>query len=101
MPIDAPLPLPLDYENKKINKGKVDKSELLGLVEQHCQDYLAKEVLPYRPDAWIDHDKLKLGYEISFNRYFYQYEAPRDLPEIEADIKGLEQIIMDMLEEII
>ena len=101
LPLDIQLPLPLDYENKKINKGKVDKSALLALVEQHCEEYLAKEVLPYRPDAWIDCEKTKLGYEIPFNRYFYQYEPPRDLTKIETDIKGLEQEIMDMLAEIV
>ncbi|MEZ5478345.1 MAG: N-6 DNA methylase [Thiolinea sp.] len=72
------LPLPLDYESKD-NKGKVDKSELLDLVREHCEAYLAKEVLPYRADAWIDHDKTKVGYEIPFNRHFYQYQPPREL----------------------
>ena len=101
LPLDIPLPLPLDYENKKTNKGKVDKSALLALVKEHCQEYLAEEVLPYRSDAWIDFDKTKLGYEIPFNRHFYQYEPPRELSAIEADIKGLEQEIMDMLAEVV
>ena len=101
LPLDIPLPLPQDYENKKINKGKVDKTALLALVEQHCEEYLAEEVLPYRPDAWIDFDKTKLGYEVPFNRHFYQYEPPRDLSEIESDIKGLEQEILNMLAEVV
>lgn len=101
LPLNLELPLPLAYENKNQNKGKVDKDELLVLVKDHCEDYLKKEVLPYRPDAWIDHDKVKLGYEIPFNRHFYQYEPPRDLAEIEADIKGLEKEIMDMLAEVV
>ena len=94
------LPLPLDYETKK-TKGKVEKSALLDLVEDHCEAYLTKEVLPYRSDAWIDHSKIKVGYEIPFNRHFYQYQPPRDLAEIEADIKGLEAEIMDMLKEVV
>ena len=94
------LPLPLDYERKK-NKGKVDKSKLLKLVREHCEDYLAKEVLPYRDDAWIDHNKVKVGYEIPFNRHFYQYQPPRDLNEIEADIKDLETEVLEMLKEVI
>lgn len=94
------LPLPLDYESKK-TKGKVDNDKLLSLVKDHCEAYLAKEVLPYRDDAWIDHTKIKVGYEIPFNRHFYQYEAPRPLEEIEADIKGLEKEIMDMLGEVV
>ncbi|MFZ3154477.1 type I restriction-modification system subunit M [Pseudomonas sp.] len=100
LPADSPLPLPLDYESNA-NKGKVDKSALLKRVRQHCQDYLAREVLPYRPDAWIDFDKTKVGYEIPFNRHFYQYEPPRPLAEIEAEIKTLEGEIMAMLSEVV
>jgi type I restriction enzyme M protein len=99
--LDIELPIPLAYENKKQNKGKVDKDELLELVKEHCEDYFKEEVLPYRADAWIDHSKTKLGYEIPFSSHFYQYEPPRDLAEIEADIKGLEQKIMDMLLEVV
>lgn len=100
LPADIALPLPLDYESNA-NKGKVDKSALLERVRQHCQDYLAREVLPYRPDAWIDFDKNKVGYEIPFNRHFYEYEAPRPLEEIEAEIKALEGEIMAMLSEVV
>ena len=91
--------MPLDYEGKK-NKGKLDKSELLDLVQEHCENYLKREVLPYRPDAWIDHDKIKVGYEIPFTRHFYTYEPPRPLDEIAADIQGLEKDIVRMLAEV-
>lgn len=91
--------MPLDYESKK-NKGKVDAEPLLKLVKQHCEAYLKAEVLPYRPDAWIDHGKIKVGYEIPFNRHFYEYEAPRPLEQIEADIETLEKDIMAMLKEV-
>ena len=94
------LPLPLDYESKN-NKGKVDKSALLNLVQTHCEAYLAKEVLPYRNDAWIDHSKIKVGYEIPFNRHFYQYQPPRELSEIEVDIKSLEAEILEMLKGVV
>jgi type I restriction enzyme M protein len=93
------LPLPLDYEGKK-NKGKVDVAPLLALVRKHCEAYLAAEVLPYRPDVWIDHSKIKVGYEIPFNRHFYEYEPPRLLEEIEKDITDLEKEIMAMLKEV-
>ncbi len=99
LPKGIPLPLPLDYEGKK-NKGKVDVAPLLALVSDHCEAYLAAEVLPYRPDAWIAHDKIKVGYEIPFNRHFYEYEAPRPLEAIEADILALEKDIMAMLKEV-
>ena len=98
-PAGLKLPLPLDYEGKK-NKGKVDVDPLLALVKQHCEAYLKAEVLPYRPDAWIDHSKIKAGYEIPFNRHFYEYEEPRDLKQIEQDIEALEQEIMAMLKEV-
>ena len=93
------LPLPLDYEGKK-NKGKVDVAPLLDLVRDHCEAYLAAEVLPYRKDAWIDHSKIKVGYEIPVNRHFYEYEAPRPLDEIENSITALEKEIMAMLKEV-
>ena len=99
LPDNIPLPLPLGYENKK-TKGKLDKSALLDLVRDHCEAYLKKEVLPYRPDAWIDHAKIKVGYEIPFNRHFYKYKPPRPLEEIEADIKTLEKEIVEMLGEV-
>ena len=94
------LPLPLDYESKK-EKSKVDKSDLIDLVQEHCETYLTKEVLPYRDDAWIDHSKIKVGYEISFNRHFYQYQSPRPLKDIESEIKDLEADIMGLLKEVI
>jgi type I restriction enzyme M protein len=99
LPKGIALPLPLDYEGKK-NKGKVSLTALLALVQQHCEDYLAREVLPYRDDAWIDHDKTKVGYEIPFNRHFYEYKPPRDLAAIEQDIEDLERDIVAMLKEI-
>jgi type I restriction enzyme M protein len=63
-------------------------------------EYMAREVLPYVPDAWIDEAKTKIGYEINFNRYFYKYLPPRPLAEIEADIRVLETEIVQMLGEI-
>ena len=99
LPAGIQLPLPLDYRGKK-KTSKVDVSKLLELVQDYCEDYLKTEVLPYRPDAWIDHSKIKVGYEIPFNRHFYEYEPPRPLEEIEKDINGLEQEIMAMLKEV-
>lgn len=94
------LPLPLDYEGKK-NKGKVDVTALLALVQDHCEAYLKAEVLPYRSDAWIDHSKIKVGYEVPFNRHFYEYEPPRPLEQIEKDIDGLEKEILAMLKDVV
>ena len=59
--------------------------------------YFKAQVLPHVPDAWIDHAKTKIGFEIPLNRHFYRYEPPRDLAEIEADIKNLEREIVALL----
>jgi type I restriction enzyme M protein len=99
-PPEIKLPLPLDYRGKKKNSN-VDVTNLLALVEEQCEVYLKTEVLPYRPDAWIDHSKIKVGYEIPFNRHFYEYEPPRPLEEIEKDIEGLEKEILAMLKEVV
>lgn len=71
------------------------------------ETFFAEEVLPHVPDAWINTDKRDshdgevgvVGYEISFNRYFYQYRPPRPLKEIEDDIEAVEHEILDMLRE--
>ncbi|WP_153159751.1 class I SAM-dependent DNA methyltransferase [Zoogloea sp. 1C4] len=60
--------------------------------------YFQREVLPHAPDAWIDHEKSKVGYEIPFNRHFYVFEAPRSLHEIDEELKGVTARIMAMLE---
>lgn len=99
LPAGIALPLPLDYENKK-NKGKLDLDPLLKLVRQSCEAYLQAEVLPYRPDAWIDHQKTKVGFEIPFNRHFYEYKPPRPLAAIEKDIANLEHDIVALLKEV-
>jgi type I restriction enzyme M protein len=62
--------------------------------------YMKREVLPHVPDAWVDESKTKVGYEINFNRYFYKYTPPRPLKAIEADLKGIEKEIADMLAEV-
>lgn len=63
-------------------------------------DYMISEVLPYVPDAWVDHSKTKLGYEIPLARHFYKYVPPRPLMEIDAEIKALEAEIQSLLIEV-
>ncbi len=63
-------------------------------------DYMTAEVLPYVPDAWVDHAKTKIGYEIPLTRHFYKYVPPRPLAEIDAEIKALEQEIQELLAEV-
>jgi type I restriction enzyme M protein len=69
-------------------------------LKESIEDYFRREVLPHLPDAWIDHSKTKVGYEIPLNRHFYRYEPPRELAEIEAEIKVLEGEILDLLREV-
>jgi type I restriction enzyme M protein len=67
-------------------------------LKENVEAYFKREVLPHVPDAWIDHDKTKVGYEIPFNRHFYVFKAPRSLKEIDADLKKVATKIMGMLE---
>jgi type I restriction enzyme M protein len=69
-------------------------------LRESVEDYFRHEVLPHVPDAWIDHSKTKIGYDIPFNRHFYRYEPPRPLEEIEADIRTLEGEILSLLDEV-
>lgn len=67
---------------------------------QDIDAYFAREVLPYAPDAWIDHSKTKVGYEIPMTRYFYEYRAPEAVEDIVARITALEQDISAGLAEL-
>ena len=69
-------------------------------LKEDVDAYMAREVLPHVPDAWVDHAKTRVGYEINFNRYFYVYTPPRPLEAIEADLKQIEREIADMLAEV-
>ncbi len=68
-------------------------------LSEDIQTYFEREVKPHAPDAWIDHDKTKTGYEIPFNRHFYVFEPPRDLSEIDADLLEVTNRIKAMIEE--
>jgi type I restriction enzyme M protein len=81
---------------------EADATERLNSVEYRTaiRDYVEAEVLPYVPDAWVDYDKTKIGYEIPLTRHFYKYVPPRPLEEIDAEIKQLETEIQDLLREV-
>src|SRR5690625_1360770 len=74
-------------------------TEIIPLSE-NIDDYFEKEVLPHVPDAWIDHDKTRIGYEIPFTRYFYEYTQLRPSSEIKAEIQELEKSILEKLEKV-
>ena len=59
-------------------------------LKEDIQDYFKREVLPFAPDAWIDESKSRVGYEIPFTRYFYEYTPPRPAAELAVEIRELE-----------
>ncbi|MGW6425913.1 type I restriction-modification system subunit M [Nocardia sp. NPDC055053] len=69
-------------------------------LAEDINDYLIREVLPHVADAWIDHAKTKVGYEIPFTRQFYSYNPPRLLDVIDAELRSLEVEIQDLLGEV-
>ena len=76
-------------------------------LREDIESFFEREVRPHVPDAWIDTTRRDpqdgkvglVGYEINFNRYFYEYRPPRPLEEIEADIRQVEEEIVAMLQE--
>lgn len=91
-----------DYVTDKKGNPKADSNlrdnEKIPL-KKDIEEYFEEEVLKYYPNAWIDNKKDKIGYEINFTQYFYVYEPPRSLEEIEADIKKLTEEIQELLKE--
>ncbi len=81
-----------DYENisflRKDPNGK--------LIPQTIAEYFEREVKPHLPDAWIDEKKTKIGYEINFTKYFYEFKPLRSLAEIKADILALEASSLEL-----
>lgn len=92
---NVPLPLiPVRWEPEP--EGRLASVEYRTAIE----DYVAAEVLPYVPDAWVDHTKTRIGYEIPLTRHFYKYVPPRPLLEIDAEIRSLEAEIQCLLREV-
>jgi type I restriction enzyme M protein len=69
-------------------------------LKEDMEAYFEREVLPHVPDAWIDHSKTKVGYEIPFTRHFYKYVPPRPLEEIDADLQRVTAEIVALLGEV-
>lgn len=92
---NVPLPLvPLTFEEDPTERFETPAYE--DAIDQYTRD----EVLPYVPDAWVDYTRTKIGYEIPLTRHFYKYVPPRPLEEIDAEIRGLEDEIQDLLAEV-
>ena len=95
LPPGTALPLPLDFGPDKPNERLVET------FREYIDAYIAREVLPHVPDARVDYDKTKIGYEIPINRHFYVYKPPRPLDQIEADITELEGEITRLLKGLV
>ncbi len=92
---NVPLPLdPVQFEG-----DPTDRLATLGF-RTAINDYMRKEVLPHIPDAWVDYDRTKVGYEIPLTRHFYKYVPPRPLDEINAEIEALEDEVRTLLGEV-
>lgn len=95
LPPGTVLPLPMAFGPDMPN------DDLVAAMRPAIDAYIAAEVLPHVPDAWVDYAKTKVGYEIPINRHFYVYKPPRPLTEIEADIRALEGEIADLLKGLV
>jgi len=95
-----------DYENVPLPSVRVpfaaDPAERLRTLEYRTaiNDYMRAEVAPYVPEAWVDEERTKIGYEIPLTRHFYKYTLPRPLAEIDAEIKSLESEVQRLLAEV-
>ncbi len=83
-------------KGKPVPDASLRDTENVPLAED-VNAYFKREVLPHAPDAWIDHDKTKVGYEIPFNRHFYVFQPPRPLAEIDAELKVVTDRILTMI----
>ena len=88
-----------DRNGKPEPDSALRETETVPLGED-IDTHMEREVRPHVLDAWVDHDKTKIGYEIPFNRHFYVYEPPRPLEFIEADLRTLETEIAQLLAEV-
>jgi type I restriction enzyme M protein len=83
-------------KGKPVANADLRDTENVPLSEE-VEAYFKREVLPHAADAWIDHEKTKVGYEIPFNRHFYVFKPPRALAEIDAELKGVTDRILTMI----
>ena len=85
-------------KGKPVPDAALRDTENVPLTED-VQEYFEREVMPHAPDAWIDEEKTKVGYEIPFNRHFYVFTPPRPLEVIDAELKDVSARIVTMLGE--
>ena len=93
---DVDAPVVSNRKGQSVPDPDLRDNENVPLTED-ITGYMAREVLPHVPDAWVDKAKTKIGYEIPFTRYFYHYVPPRSVPEIDAEIDALQAEIQQVL----
>lgn len=86
-------------KGKPLPDSALRDTENVPLTES-VETYFEREVKPHAPDAWIDHEKTKMGYEIPFNRHIYAFTPPRPLAEIDAELKVVTDRIVKMIGEL-
>lgn len=104
---DDKAPEVVDADGNLVADKDLEDFETVPL-DQPIDTYMAAEVLPHVSDAWVDASftddedgqRGKVGYEINFNRYFYKYVPPRDLHEIDSELKAVEAEIAALLDEV-
>ncbi|WP_106819832.1 type I restriction-modification system subunit M [Janibacter massiliensis] len=91
-----------DQENIPLPEGwfGLDPTERKAVLRDTAEAHLTEEIHPYVPDAWIDHTKTKLGFEIPFTRQFYVYTPPRPVEEIASEIRDLETQIQGWMKDL-
>ena len=78
----------------------MSESERTKAIEKLAEEHLQKEITPYVSDAWVDHSKTKIGYEIPFTRQFYTYTPPRPVAEIRIEVEALEKQIQSLMKDL-
>ncbi len=89
-----------DYENIPFLR-EVKAHGRVSLVPQTIEEYFNREVKPHLPNAWVDESKTKVGYEINFTKYFYEFKPLRSLDEIKADILALEESTLELEKKVL
>jgi type I restriction enzyme M protein len=91
-----------DNENIQLPQGfiEMDQRKQETIIAKLAEEHLVKEIHPYVADAWVDHSKTTVGYEIPFTRQFYVYTPPRPVAEIRGEIENLEKRIQDLMKDL-
>lgn len=91
-----------DNENISLPNGFIELNEKQqsSIIKNLAEEYLALEIKPYVSDAWIDHNKTKIAYEIPFTRQFYSYSLPPQVPELRHEIEDIEEKIQLTMKDI-